>query len=202
MIHKSCHEVAKTNVYFYASSESVVDIVFVHHLLELQVPKTVLCTGVKNTSFIAHCISFTYKNEKYPQHIPLSPLNLIFNFLIYCSKECLSHIIIESSQISKWLVIVLMLLFILNANIFGPSFPKSFNFPHEAFCYLCGKLDKEIIKETKLSRVRLLWWPDLSMEKVRFDNHQFTNIHLSTMDNLKEFRDILGKVLVLVLKKS
>ena len=36
-------------------------------------------------------------------------------------------------------------------------FSKSFNFPCEAYCYLCGELDKEIIKETKLSRVRLLW---------------------------------------------
>ena len=33
---------------------------------------------------------------------------------------------------------------------------ENFNFPREAFCYLCGKLDKGIIKETKLSRVRLL----------------------------------------------
>ena len=79
-----------------------------------------------------------------------------------------------------------MLLFILNANIFGPSFLR-------AFFNLCGKLDKGIIKETKLSRVRLLCWPDLSIEKVRFDNQQFTNIHLSTMDSLKDFRDIFGK---------
>ena len=64
MIHMSCHEVAETNVYFYASSESVIDIFFVHHLLELQRPKPVLCTGVKNASSIAHCISFTYENEK------------------------------------------------------------------------------------------------------------------------------------------
>ena len=81
-------------------------------------------------------------------------------------------------------------------------FSKSFNFPHEAFCYLCGKLDKGVIKERKLSRVRLLWWPDLSMKKVRFDNHQFTNIHLSTMDNLKEFRDIFGKRFGVGVKKS
>ena len=81
-------------------------------------------------------------------------------------------------------------------------FSQSFNFPHEAFCYLCGKLDKEIIKETKLSRVRLLWWPDLSIEKVRFDNQQFTNIHLSTMDNLKEFRDIFGKSFGVGVKKK
>ena len=38
-----------------------------------------------------------------------------------------------------------------------------------------------------------MWLPDLSIEKVRFDNQQFTNIHLSTMDNLEEFRDIFGK---------
>ena len=60
MIHQSCHEAAETNVYFNASSESVVDIVFVHHLLELQELQSVLCIGVKNASFIAHCISFTY----------------------------------------------------------------------------------------------------------------------------------------------
>ena len=36
IIHKNYHEVADTNINFYASSESVVDIVFIHHLLELQ----------------------------------------------------------------------------------------------------------------------------------------------------------------------
>ena len=101
MIHQSCHEAAETNVYFNSSSESVVDIVFVHHLLELQGLKPVLCTGVKNASFIAHCISFTYENEKNPQDILLSPLNLIFHFPIYCSRQCLSHIIIEFSKIYK-----------------------------------------------------------------------------------------------------
>ena len=53
-----------------------------------------------------------------------------------------------------------------------------------------------------MSRVRLLWWPDLSVEKVRFDNQQFTNIHLSTMDNLKEFRDIFGKSFGVGVKKK
>ena len=64
MIHKSCHEVAEINIYLYASSKSVVDIVFVHHLLDLQGPKPVLCTGVNNASFVAYYISFTKENEK------------------------------------------------------------------------------------------------------------------------------------------
>ena len=59
MTHKSCHEVAENIVYFYASSDSVVDIFFVYHLLELQGPKPVLCTGVKNAYFVAYYISFT-----------------------------------------------------------------------------------------------------------------------------------------------
>ena len=53
-----------------------------------------------------------------------------------------------------------------------------------------------------MSRVRLLWWSDLSIEKKRLDNQQFTNIHLLTMDNLKEFRDIFGKSFGVGLKKK
>ena len=63
-------------------------------------------------------------------------------------------------------------------------------------------MDKEIIKETKLSRVRLLWRLDLSTEKTRFDNQQFTYIHLSTTDNLKEFRDIFGNFICVGVKKA
>jgi len=202
MIHKSCHEVAETNIYFYASSESVVDIVFVHHLLELQGPKPVLCTGVKNTSFIAHCISFAYENEKTTTaHSSLS-IESHFSFSHLLFKTMLQsynyRIFTNLQVISDYINIALY----SQRQYIRTVFSQSFNFPHEAFCYLCGKLDKGIIKETKLSRVRLLWWPDLSIEKVRFDNQQFTNIHLSTMNNLKKFCDTFGKSFGVGVKKS
>ena len=87
------------------------------------------------------------KIKKYPQDIPLSPLNLIFHFLIYWSRQCLSHIIIESSQISKRLVIVLMLLFILNANIFGPSFLTALIFLMKPFVICVVNWTKKLSKK-------------------------------------------------------
>ena len=155
--HKSFHEVAETNVYFYASSESVVGIVFVHHLLELQGPNPVLCTGLKNASFIAYCVSFTYENEKISKthsslsieshfsfsHLLFKTMPQSYNYRIFTNLQVISHCINVALYSQRQYIRTI--------------FSKSFNFPHEAFCYLCGKLDKGVIKEKKLSRILLLW---------------------------------------------
>ena len=87
------------------------------------------------------------KTKKYPQEILLFSLNLIFHFLIYCSRKCLSHIVIEFSQISKWLVTILIWLFILNANMLGPSLLRTLIFLMKLFVICVVNWTKELSKK-------------------------------------------------------